>query len=66
MLHGFATWSVSSILTVVLLSSAVGGIIGGSASMLGKLASASGQGVQAPALLSVIWCRKQQESRQRM
>lgn len=47
MLHGFATWSVSSILTVILLSSAVGGIIGGSASMLGKLASASGQGVQA-------------------
>ncbi len=47
MLHGFATWSVSSILTVVLLSSAVGGIIGGSATMLGKLASASGQGVQA-------------------
>jgi len=56
MLHGFATWSVSSILTVVLLSSAVGGIIGGSASMLGKLASASGQGVQAagPALGDLV------------
>lgn len=56
MLHGFATWSVSSILTVVLLSSVVGGIIGGSASMLGKLASASGQGIQAasPALGDLV------------
>jgi len=33
MLHGFTTWSLTTILTLVMLTSAVGGLIGGSASL---------------------------------
>lgn len=56
MLHGFTTWSITAIATIMLLSSAVGGIIGGSASILGKAASLSGQGAQAvaPALTGLV------------
>ena len=48
-LHGLITWGIASILTVYLLSSAVGGIIGGSASALGSVASAAGSGVKEAA-----------------
>ncbi len=46
MLHGFTAWSLTTILTLTLLSSAIGGIIGGSASLLGKAASFGGQGAK--------------------
>lgn len=49
MLHGFATWSLTTILTLYLLGSAIGGILGGAASVLGKAASLGGQGVAAAA-----------------
>lgn len=49
MLHGFTTWSLTTILTLVMLTSAIGGLIGGSASLLGKAASAGGQGAAAAA-----------------
>ena len=45
-LHGLITWGIASLLTVYLLSSAVGGIIGGSASALGGIASAAGGGIK--------------------
>lgn len=56
MLHGFTTWSITSIVTIVLLSSAAGGLIGGSASLLGKTASLTGQGAQsaAPTLTTMV------------
>lgn len=49
MLHGFTTWSLTTIITLYLLTSAIGGLIGGSASLLGKAASLSGQGASAAA-----------------
>ncbi len=45
-LHGLITWGIATLLTVYLLTSAVGGIIGGGASVLGGLASAAGSGVK--------------------
>ena len=45
-LHGLVTWSISTLLTIWLLSSAIGGILGGGASALGGLASAAGSGVK--------------------
>lgn len=48
-LHGLITWGIASLLTVWLLSSAIGGLIGGGASALGGLASAAGSGVKAAA-----------------
>ncbi len=45
-LHGLITWSLASILTVYLLSSAIGGIVGGGASALGGVASAAGNGIK--------------------
>ena len=48
-LHGLITWGIASLLTVWLLSSAIGGIIGGGASALGGLASAAGGGVKTAA-----------------
>ena len=42
MLHGFTTWSLTTILTFSLLTSAIGGILGGAASLFGKVASVSG------------------------
>jgi hypothetical protein len=41
-LHGLITWGIATLLTLWLLSSAIGGIIGGGASALGGLASAAG------------------------
>ena len=46
LLHGLITWGIATLLTVWLLSSAIGGIIGGGASALGGLASAAGSGVK--------------------
>ena len=45
-LHGLITWGIATLLTVYLLSSALGGIIGGGASMLGGLTSAAGSGIK--------------------
>jgi hypothetical protein len=45
-LHGLITWGIASLLTVYLLSSTIGGIIGGSASALGGVASAAGSGIK--------------------
>lgn len=47
MLHGFTTWSITSIVTIYLLSSAAGSLIGGSFALLGKAGSASSAGVSA-------------------
>lgn len=56
LLHGFTTWSVTTIATICLLSSAVGGLIGGSASLLGKVGSLSGQGASsiAPGVTDLV------------
>jgi hypothetical protein len=44
-LHGFLTWSLATLVTVWLLTSAIGGIVGGGFSALGSVASAAGTGV---------------------
>lgn len=49
LLHGLITWGIATLLTVWLLSSAIGGIVGGGASALGGLASAAGSGVKSAA-----------------
>lgn len=49
LLHGLITWGIATLLTVYLLTSAIGGIIGGGLSMLGGAASAAGNGVAAAA-----------------
>ena len=46
LLHGLITWGIATLLTIYLLSSAVGGIIGGGFSALGSVASAAGSGVK--------------------
>ncbi len=46
LLHGLITWGIATLLTVWLLSSAIGGVVGGGASALGGLASAAGSGVK--------------------
>ena len=46
LLHGLITWGIATLLTVWLLTSAIGGIIGGGASALGGLASAAGSGIK--------------------
>ena len=46
LLHGLITWGIATLLTVWLLTSAIGGIIGGGASALGGLASAAGGGLK--------------------
>ena len=46
LLHGLIAWGIASILTLYLLSSAVGGIIGGGFSALGSVASTAGSGVK--------------------
>ena len=48
-LHGLVTWGIATMLTVYLLSSAIGGIIGGGASALGGVASAAGSSIKAAA-----------------
>ncbi len=45
LLHGLVTWGIATLLTIYLLSSAVGGIIGGGFSALGGITSAAGSGI---------------------
>ncbi len=49
MLHGLVTWGIATLLTFWLLSSAIGGIIGGGFSALGGLASSAGSGISQAA-----------------
>jgi hypothetical protein len=44
-LHGLVTWGIATLVTFWLLTSAIGGIIGGGFSALGSVASAAGSGV---------------------
>ena len=48
-LHGLITWGIATLLTVYLLSSAVGSIIGGGFSALGSVTSAAGSGISSAA-----------------
>lgn len=45
-LHGLITWGIATLLTLYLLTSAIGGIVGGGFSALGSVASAAGSGVK--------------------
>jgi hypothetical protein len=45
-LHGLITWGIATLLTLYLLSSAVGSIIGGGFSAVGSVTSAAGSGVK--------------------
>lgn len=49
MLHGLVTWGISMLLTIYLLSSAVGGVLGGAMSVTGSTLSAAGDSVKAAA-----------------
>jgi hypothetical protein len=49
LLHGLVVWGVTLILTLYLLTSAVGGIIGGAFRTVGFVASAAGTGIGAAA-----------------
>ena len=49
MLHGLIAWGIATLLTVYLLTSAVGSLIGGGFSALGSVASATGSGVKEAA-----------------
>jgi hypothetical protein len=48
-LHGLVTWGIATLLTLFLLTSAIGGIIGGGFSALGSVTSAAGSGVSEAA-----------------
>ena len=45
-LHGLITWGIATLLTIYLLTSAVGSVIGGGFSAVGSAASAAGSGVK--------------------
>ena len=53
MLHGIVTWGVTLLLTFYLLTTAIGGLIGGAFGMVGEVASgatsAAGEGLRAAA-----------------
>ncbi len=49
LLHGLVTWGIATLLTMWLLTSAIGGIIGGGFSALGSVVSAAGGGVSEAA-----------------
>ena len=49
MLHGLVTWGIATMLTLYLLTSAVGGLLGGGFSALGSLVGAAGSGISAVA-----------------
>ena len=49
MLHGLVTWGIATLLTFYLLTSAVGGLIGGAFSMVGSGLSAAGSGLASAA-----------------
>src|ERR1700716_1094025 len=44
-LHGLITWGIATLLTIYLLTSSIGGIIGGGFSALGSVTSAAGSGI---------------------
>jgi hypothetical protein len=46
-IHGIITWSLTALLTVYLLTTAVGGVISGATGALGSLFSAAGTGMAA-------------------
>src|ERR1700745_664117 len=48
-LHGLVTWGIATLLTIYLLTSAIGGIIGGGLSALGSLTAAAGSGASGAA-----------------
>jgi hypothetical protein len=48
-LHGILTWSAQTIATVLLLTTAVGGVLGGMMGLLGQGMSGAGQGLAAVA-----------------
>lgn len=45
-LHGLITWGIASLLTIYLLSSAIGSVIGGGFSAIGSVSSAAGSGLK--------------------
>jgi ElaB/YqjD/DUF883 family membrane-anchored ribosome-binding protein len=47
MLHGFVTWAVATLIGIYLLSTAIGGLLGGAFGALGSAAQAVGQGTQS-------------------
>lgn len=49
LVHGLVVWGVTLILTLYLLTSAVGGIVGGAFRTVGSVASAAGTGIGAAA-----------------
>jgi len=55
-LHGFVTWAVASLVLFYLLSTAIGGLLGGAASVLAQTASLAARGAEAvtPAATNVI------------
>ncbi len=56
MLHGFTTWSITTILTLYLLSSSIGSLLGGSASLLTHAGALTGRSAEsaAPAMTNMI------------
>src|SRR5690242_7104708 len=46
-LHGLLTWGITTVLTIYLLASALGSIIGGGFSIMGSAASATGSGISS-------------------
>jgi hypothetical protein len=46
-MHGFVTWALASLALFYLLSTAVGGLLGGAANLLGHTASLAARGAQA-------------------
>lgn len=48
MLEGFMVWGVVTVVTFMLLSSAVGGLLGGAAGLAGQAMTAAGQQVEDP------------------
>ena len=52
LLHGLVTWGIATLLTIYLLTSAVGSVIGGGFSALGSVTSAAGSGVKDAAPLA--------------
>jgi len=49
MLHGLVAWGIATLLVLYLLTSAVGGILGGGFSALGSVVSSAGSGIKSAA-----------------
>jgi len=56
LLHGIVVWSLTTLVTVYLLTTAIGGILGGATGLLGKVVGAAGTGAAAaaPAISSAV------------